>query len=158
MRLKLIVVGTTKERALQQLMDDYQHRIQQRMPFSVEVIPDAPHRLTGGNEAKVKAWEAERILNRLTTDDKPLLLDENGKTYTSRQLSDLLATQLASSVKCWTWIVGGAFGFDERVYQAVPERLSLSKLTFTHQMVRLIAMEQMYRAITIVEHLPYHHD
>ena len=158
MQLKLLVVGETKEKTMQELINDYALRINYRLPFKIEVIPDAPHRLTGGNEAKVKEWEGEQILQRIGVGEKPILLDEKGKSYTSRALADQLEAKLGSSIKCWTWIVGGAYGFSEAVYKAVPERISLSKLTFTHQMVRLIAVEQMYRTITIIYHLPYHHD
>lgn len=158
MQLSLMVIGRTEVRGYIPLIEEYAARIGHFLPFTIDVVPDTASSALRKEPSKLKAYEREQILKRLKPGDKPLLLDEKGDVLSSRGLAKRLQKVMLSGVKRWIWIVGGPFGFDEAVYEAVPERISLSAMTFPHDMVRLIATEQLYRALSILHNQPYHHD
>ncbi len=158
MQVRLLVVGPAQERNLEALIQVYTQRIGHYLPFSIETIPDITPTSVRKEPEKLKILEGEQILKRLKTGEEVMLLDERGKEPTSRELAALLQKKMLSGTKRWTWIIGGAYGFSEAVYERVSARLSLSKLTLTHTMVRLLATEQLYRALTILNNEPYHHD
>ena len=151
MQVRLLVVGPTEDRLLTSLIEGYCGRISHYIPFEIEVIPN----ISG---ARLKQLEGEQILRRIKPSDEVVLLDEKGKEPTSQELATLLEKKMLSGAKRWTWVVGGPFGFSPEVYNAIPQRLSLSRLTFTHNMIRLLAVEQLYRALTILNNEPYHHN
>lgn len=158
MQVRLLVVGPTQERSLEALIATYMQRIRHYLPFTLEVIPDITPAALRKDPERLKVLEGEQILKRLRSGEEVLLLDEKGTEPTSRELASLLQKRMLSGAKRWTWIVGGAYGFSPAVYEAVPQRISLSRLTLTHTMVRLLAIEQLYRALTILNNEPYHHD
>jgi 23S rRNA (pseudouridine1915-N3)-methyltransferase len=124
------------------------------LPFTWIVLPDVKLKTTDG--ALLKKEEGKLILSKLQTDDYLVLLDENGKQLTSMELAQWTERRLASSGRRLVFLVGGAFGFAPEVYARAQEQLSLSKMTFSHQMVRLFFIEQLYRAMTILRNEPYH--
>lgn len=155
MRISLILIGKTKERYLQEGIEEYVKRLKRYIPFKVEVIPDGKHsRKTDVN--LVKKSEGEQILQRVRNQDHVILLDERGKTFSSEGFATHLA-DLEGKTGSVVFVVGGAYGFSEEVYGRANEKFSLSKMTFSHQMVRLIFTEQLYRAYTILRGEPYHH-
>lgn len=158
MQLTLLVNGKLENKLLVELVDEYKQRIEHYLPFQIEVIAPPTSSAIRKDAEKLKLYEAEQILKRIKPGDSALLLDEKGTEYTSRQLATQLQKVQLSGIKKWIWVIGGPYGFHTSVYKAVPRCISLSKLTFTHDMVRLIAVEQLYRAISILNNLPYHHD
>lgn len=158
MQIRLLVVGPSQERNLEALIQVYTDRIRHYLPFTIEVIPDVTPVALRKDPERLKVLEGEQILKRIKAGEEVLLLDERGKEPTSRELAALLQKRMVSGIKRWTWVIGGAYGFSEAVYVRVPSRISLSKLTLTHTMVRLLATEQLYRALTILNNEPYHHD
>ena len=158
MQVRLLVVGPTEDRLLTTLIEGYCGRISHYISFEIEVIPNISGGQTRHDLARLKQLEGEQILRRIKPSDEVVLLDEKGKEPTSQELATLLEKKMLSGAKRWTWVVGGPFGFSQEVYNAVPQRLSLSRLTFTHNMIRLLAVEQLYRALTILNNEPYHHN
>ncbi len=158
MQVRLLVVGPTQDRSLEKLIKLYTDRIGHYLKFSLEIIPDITPSSVRKDIERLKTLEGEQILKRLQKGEEVILLDEKGDLPTSRELSELLQKKMLSGAKRWTWVVGGAYGFSQDVYDRVPKRISLSKLTLTHTMVRLLAIEQLYRALTILNNEPYHHD
>ncbi len=158
MQVRILVVGPTQDRSLEKLIQLYTDRIGHYLPFSFEIIPDIMPSSVRKDVEKLKVLEGEQILKRLNKGEEVLLLDEKGDQPTSRELSVLLQKKMLSGSKRWTWVIGGAYGFSQAVYDRVPKRVALSKLTLTHTMVRLLATEQLYRALTILNNEPYHHD
>lgn len=157
MKLLLLVVGKTDVPEIATLVEQYTQRIRHYLPFEIEVIPDPKNRSSKSVE-ELRESEADEILSRLLPSDKAFLLDERGKEYTSQALASQMQKALSMGGKRLVWIIGGPYGFSPRVYEAVPQRISLSQLTFTHIMVRLFAVEQIYRVCTIWRNEPYHHD
>ena len=156
MKLKLLVVGKTNSRELVELIDTYTKRINRYVTFDIEVIAD----LKKGKslpEATLKQKEGQQILDRLKEGDSVYLLDEKGKQYTSVEFSSFLQNQLNGGGKQLVFVVGGAYGFDPAVVQRAQGNISLSKMTFSHQMVRLFFVEQLYRGFSILRNEPYHH-
>jgi 23S rRNA (pseudouridine1915-N3)-methyltransferase len=156
MNIKLLAIGKTDNKALQQLMDDYQKRLSFYIKFDLEVIPDIKN-AKSLSEAKQKEKEGELILAKLTPTDQLILLDENGKTFSSVGFSDELQKKMNSGIKTLVFVIGGPYGFSEAVYSKAQGKISLSAMTFSHQMVRLFFIEQLYRAFTILRNEPYHH-
>ena len=156
MRITLMLVGKTTDSRLQSLIDDYRQRLTHYVPFDLVVIPDLKNQKSLSEE-QVKSAEGEAILSRLTPSMDVVLLDEHGKEFRSVELADWLQKKMASG-RDLTLIIGGPYGFSEAVYQRANGRLSLSRMTFSHQMVRLLAVEQLYRAMTILRGEPYHHE
>lgn len=156
MTIKLLCVGKTDDRALKTLIDKYVQRLAHYNRFELEVIPDIKN-TKSLDSTRQKALEGKEILNKLSPADYVVLLDENGKQYTSEDFAQYLQKQLNSGKKQLIFVLGGPYGFSEEVYQRAQGKLSLSKMTFSHQMVRLFFVEQLYRGFSILRNEPYHH-
>lgn len=156
MQIKLLAIGKTDNKQLQQLMDDYQKRLGHYIKFSLEIIPDIKN-VKNLSEAQQKQKEGELILNKISKSDALILLDENGKQMDSVGFSQYLQKHMNSGIKQLVFVIGGPYGFSKDVYQQAQGKLSLSKMTFSHQMVRLFFIEQLYRGFTILRNEPYHH-
>jgi 23S rRNA (pseudouridine1915-N3)-methyltransferase len=156
MKITLLAIGKTDNRELQQLIDEYQRRLIRYIPFSLEFIPDARN-TKNLSETQQKQVEGSEILRRLQVSDQLILLDEKGDSYTSLEFSEYLQKQMNSGLKKLVFAIGGPYGFSEEVYERANGKVSLSKMTFSHQMVRLFFVEQLYRAYTILKNEPYHH-
>ncbi|MGB5275295.1 MAG: 23S rRNA (pseudouridine(1915)-N(3))-methyltransferase RlmH [Flavobacteriaceae bacterium] len=156
MTIKLIAIGKTDSRHLQILIAEYESRLKHYVNFELEVVPDLKN-AKNLTENQQKEKEGETILKKLGTAEVLLLLDERGKHYTSVDFADFLQKKMNSGIKQLVLAVGGPYGFSEAVYQRAQGSISLSKMTFSHQMIRLFAVEQIYRAFTILRNEPYHH-
>ena len=156
MNIKLLAIGKTDNKALQQLMDDYMKRLSFYIKFELEVIPDIKN-AKNLSEAQQKEKEGELILSKLSPTDQLILLDENGKSFSSVGFSDELQRKMNSGIKTLVFVIGGPYGFSDAVYNKAQGKISLSAMTFSHQMVRLFFIEQLYRAFTILKGEPYHH-
>ena len=156
MKTKLLVVGKTNDKNITKGIDDYVGRVKHYMPFDIEVIPELKNTksLTQSNQ---KEMEAEQILKRLQPSDTVVLLDEHGKEYRSREFARW-TEKLQQTARSLVFIIGGPYGFADSVYERSDAKLSLSKMTFSHQMIRLLFVEQIYRACTIIKGEPYHHE
>lgn len=156
MKTELIVVGRTVSKHFSTLIDDYRERIGHYMPFSITVIPELKNTKSLSEEQQ-KSAEGELILKQLQPSDTVVLLDEHGQEPRSVELAAWLEKKQVSARRL-VFVIGGPYGFSATVYNRANEKLSLSKLTFSHQMVRLIFVEQLYRACTIIKGEPYHHE
>jgi 23S rRNA (pseudouridine1915-N3)-methyltransferase len=156
MKTELIVVGKTVSKHLQALLDDYAGRIVHYMPFAVHVIPEVKN-TKSLNEDQQKEREGALILKLLQPSDKVVLLDEHGTERRSIEMAQWLEKQLATTRRL-VFVIGGPYGFSPEVYQRADDKVSLSRMTFSHQMVRVIFTEQIYRACTIIKGEPYHHE
>jgi 23S rRNA (pseudouridine1915-N3)-methyltransferase len=157
MKIEFRVVGKTNEPYLREGIDIYNKRIGHYLPYAMEILPDVKQAGKLSPE-KLKQAEGKLILNKLNTDDFLILLDEKGKTYTSVQFSKHISKLLQQSYKRIIFQVGGAFGFSDEVYKRANGKLSLSGMTFSHQMIRLFFTEQLYRAMTILRNEKYHNE
>ena len=155
MRITFLVVGKTTDATIQALISDYQKRLTHYLPFEIQVIPELKNtkHLT---EAQQKQLEGELIL-RAVGNAQMVLLDERGREYRSVEFADYLQKRMSAGQDLF-FVVGGPYGFSQEVYQRANGQLSLSKMTFSHQMVRLFFVEQIYRAMTILRGEPYHHE
>ena len=156
MTIKLIAIGKTDNAYLQTLIEDYQKRLGFYIKFEFEIIPylkKAKHL----SERQQKQKEGELILSKLNPSDVLILLDENGKQFDSVGFSNYLQKHMNSGIKQLVFVIGGPYGFSDEVYSKAQGKLSLSKMTFSHQMVRLFVIEQLYRGFTILKNEPYHH-
>ncbi|MCK0114688.1 23S rRNA (pseudouridine(1915)-N(3))-methyltransferase RlmH [Gelidibacter sp. F63206] len=156
MQIKLLAIGKTDNPQLQLLIDDYQKRLGFYIKFEFEIIPDLK-KAKNLSEEQQKQKEGELILAKLSNSDILILLDENGKQYDSVAFSDYLQKHMNSGIKQLVFVIGGPYGFSLEVYQKANGKISLSKMTFSHQMIRLFMIEQLYRAFTILRNEPYHH-
>lgn len=156
MTISLIAIGKTDQKHLQSLIEDYTKRLKHYVKFELVVIQDIKNS-KHLSEAEQKRKEGELILKQLQNTDVLFLLDENGKTYSSEQFSGFLQKQMNSGIKRLVVVIGGPYGFSEDVYKAARGQISLSRMTFSHQMVRLFIIEQIYRGFTILKNEPYHH-
>ena len=156
MTIKLLAIGKTDSKELQKLIEDYQKRLGFYIKFEFEVIPDLKNskNLTGEQQ---KQREGKLILGKLGPTDVLILLDESGKQMDSVSFSDYLQKHMNSGIKQLVFVIGGPYGFSSEIYEKAQGKLSLSKMTFSHQMVRLFVVEQLYRAFTILRNEPYHH-
>ncbi|MCB0458442.1 MAG: 23S rRNA (pseudouridine(1915)-N(3))-methyltransferase RlmH [Flavobacteriaceae bacterium] len=157
MKIKLLVIGKTDDKNLQQLIDDYQKRLGFYSKFKMIVIPDIKN-AKNLTENQQKEKEGELILKQLDSSDELILLDEKGKGFRSVEFADLLQKKMNSGIKQLVFVVGGPYGFSDEVYKKANAKISLSKMTFSHQMIRLFMVEQLYRAFTILKNEPYHHE
>lgn len=155
MKIKLLVVGKTQSGELASLIDTYTRRVNRYLPFEIDVVPD-PKKAGNLPENMLKQKEAQQILDRLRDSDTVFLLDEKGKQFGSVEFSEFLQEQMNRGGKQLVFVVGGAFGFDSTVYNRAQGKISLSKMTFSHQMVRLFFVEQLYRGFSILRNEPYH--
>jgi len=156
MTIKLITIGKTDNKQLQSLIDDYKKRLGYYIKFDFEIIPDLKN-TKNLNEKQQKQKEGELILAKLNVSDVLVLLDENGKQFDSVAFSNYLQKHMNSGIKQLVFVIGGPYGFSEDIYKKAQGKLSLSKMTFSHQMVRLFFIEQLYRGFTILKNEPYHH-
>lgn len=156
MKIKLLTIGKTDDKALEQLIQKYDTRLQHYIAFSLEIIPDLKQRKSLSIQLQ-KEKEGQLILSKISSTDQLFLLDENGKTMDSVEFSKFLQKQMNSGPKQLVFVIGGPYGFSDEVYQKAHGKISLSKMTFSHQMVRLFAIEQLYRGFTILRNEPYHH-
>ena len=157
MKILLIVVGKTDQQWLTEGIAQYTERLTHFSQFEMQVIPDI--RNTRSMDPQVqKVHEGEQILKLLQSSDDVYLLDDKGREFTSPEMAAWLEKRMAQSTKRLVFIIGGPYGFSPDVYARVPNRISLSRMTFSHQMVRLIFVEQLYRAFAILNNLPYHHE
>lgn len=156
MNIRLLAIGKTDNKALQTLIDDYTKRLSFYVKFDLEIIPDIKN-VKNLSEAQQKEKEGELILSKITPTDQLILLDENGKTFSSAGFSDFLQKKMNAGIKTLVFVIGGPYGFSETVYQKAQGKVSLSEMTFSHQMVRLFVIEQIYRGFTILRNEPYHH-
>jgi len=156
MKITLLAIGKTDDKNLQTLIAAYSKRLKHYVPFSLEIIPDIKN-VKNRSESLQKQAEGEVILKRLQQADTLILLDENGKQYSSVGFSLFLQKKMNSGLKNLVFVIGGPYGFSEEIYERSNGKISLSKMTFSHQMVRLFVVEQLYRGFTILRNEPYHH-
>jgi 23S rRNA (pseudouridine1915-N3)-methyltransferase len=157
MKLHVIFTGRTVGKMFQDAIADYAARIPHYLPFTLEELPDLRN-ARNLTEEQQKEREADMLLKSLAPGDVLILLDERGREYTSRQFAEFIEQKTHSVSRRLIFLIGGPYGFSPRIYAAAQGQISLSKMTFSHQMVRLFLMEQLYRACTIMKGEPYHHD
>ena len=157
MKIQLWVVGKTTQDFVEQGFSEFCERIKHYVSFEIQLIPDIKNTKNLSPE-QVKEKEGEWILKNIQTGDFIVLLDEHGRSFTSLQFSEYLERKFLTVPKSLVFIIGGPYGFSQKVHKTAQEKISLSKMTFSHQLVRLIFAEQLYRAMTILNHLPYHHE
>lgn len=156
MKTNLILVGKTTNKHLATLIDDYVKRIGHYMPFEVTIVPDLKN-TKALSEEQQKEREGELILQRLKPSDTVVLLDERGAEFTSIKFSQWLERKQVAG-KNLVFVIGGPYGFSKAVYNRADEQLSLSRMAFSHQLIRVVFAEQLYRACTIIKGEPYHHE
>lgn len=156
MKITLILNGKTEDDYIIAGFKVYEQRLKHYVPFKVVIIP-ALKNTKALNVLQQKLKEGELILKQIQNSDKLILLDEVGKEYNSIGFSDYIQQQMNSGIKNLVFVVGGPYGFSDEVYKRANGKISLSKMTFSHQMVRLFFVEQLYRAMTILKNEPYHH-
>ena len=157
MKIRLLVIGKTDDKNLNQLIDNYQKRLQHYIGFQLEVIPDIKN-VKNLSEIQQKEKEGELILAKLQNTDQLVLLDEKGKEFRSLDFANFLQKKMNSGIKQLVLVIGGPYGFSQTVYKKATGKISLSKMTFSHQMIRLFIVEQLYRGYTILKNEPYHHE
>ncbi len=157
MKAILLVIGKTDEAYVTEGIDKYSKRINKYLPFTLEVIPDLKNAKNLSREIQ-KEKEGELILKKIIPGDLLILLDEGGKEFNSLKFSNWINSLMLSGKKRMIFVVGGPYGFSEQVYQKADYKLSLSKMTFSHQIIRLLFSEQFYRAHTLLKGEPYHHE
>ena len=157
MKIKLLLSGKTDRAYLAEGIQLYEKRLKRYVSFQIEVIP-AVKKQKNLSEEVLKIKEGILIMKKIVPGDFVVLLDEKGKEYSSVQFAEFIERHLALLGKDFVFVIGGPYGFSKDVYNRANLKLSLSQLTFSHQMVRLIFMEQLYRAFTIIKGGPYHHN
>lgn len=157
MKIELAVIGKTSIGYLKQGIDEYIKRLKHYVPFEIKYIDDIKN-TKNISEDQQKRTEGAKILSLLDKSDFVVLLDEHGKEYTSIQYSSYIQKRMLSGAKKVVFVIGGAYGFSQEVYDRANDKISFSKMTFNHEMIRLIFTEQLYRAYTIINHEPYHHE
>lgn len=156
MKVLFLAVGKTTDKRIAALVEEYAARVRHYVPFDIEVVPDLKNAksLSSGMQ---KEREGEALLRRFREGDCVVLLDEGGREHTSGEFAAFLSRKQQTAARRLVFVAGGPYGFSPAVYAATGERLSLSRMTFSHQMVRLFFVEQLYRAMTILRGEPYHH-
>ncbi len=157
MNIELIVVGKTDMKEVEALVTMYTKRLNHYVRFAITTIADVRN-TKKLSEAEQKRLEGEAILKLITDSDHLMLLDEHGAEYRSIEFADMIQRRMLSGTKRLVFVIGGPYGFSDAVYQRSNSKLSLSKMTFSHQIVRAIFTEQLYRAFTILKNEPYHHE
>ncbi len=157
MQIRIISIGKTDEHALQILIEKYLNRLKHYISIDWIVIPDIKNR-KNLSHSEQKLEEGKRILNKIKAQDHLILLDEKGKQYTSQHFSKLIENHIHFQRNDLVFVIGGPYGFSNEMYQKATEKLSISKMTFSHQMVRLFFAEQLYRAFTILRKESYHNE
>ena len=157
MKITLLTVGKTDKDWVKEGLDIYVSRLKHYIPFSVVEIPELKN-VSALSKDQIKTREGELILKNVRPTDDLILMDERGKQYTSVELARVLQDKISYIGKDIVFVIGGAYGFSDAVYNRADSKISLSKMTFSHQMVRLFFVEQLYRAMTILRGEPYHHE
>ena len=157
MKITLLTVGKTDKDWVRQGLDIYVSRLKHYILFGIVEIPELKN-VSALSKEQIKNKEGELILKNIRQTDDVILLDERGKEYTSVELAKIIQDKISYAGKDIVFVIGGAYGFSDAVYQRSNSKLSLSKMTFSHQMVRAIFAEQIYRALTIMRGEPYHHE
>ncbi len=157
MKIKLLAIGKTDDKHLIQLIEVYEKRLSHYINFELKVLPDLKNtKNLSENEQKEK--EGTFIIKELTATDQLLLLDERGHIFRSVEFSRFLQKKMNSGIKRLVFVIGGPYGFSDAVYKKAQGKVALSKMTFSHQMIRLLMVEQLYRSFTILKNEPYHHE
>ncbi len=157
MKIKLLAIGKTDNKNLILLIEEYQNRLKHYVKFELEIIADIKN-AKNLSEIQQKEKEGELILSKLQNTDQLVLLDDKGNDFTSIQFSQYLQKKMNSGIKQLVLVIGGPYGFSKAVYKKSFGKISLSKMTFSHQMIRLFVVEQLYRGFTILKNEPYHHE
>lgn len=157
MKITLLTVGKTDKDWVRQGMDIYMSRLKHYIPFNVVEIPELKN-VSALTKDQIKTREGELILKSLRHTDDVILMDERGKQYSSVEFAKILQDKISYIGKDIVFVIGGAYGFSQAVYERADSKISLSRMTFSHQMVRAIFVEQIYRAFTIMRGEPYHHE
>ncbi|MDR0394616.1 MAG: 23S rRNA (pseudouridine(1915)-N(3))-methyltransferase RlmH [Tannerella sp.] len=157
MKVVLLMIGKTDARWWNEALEDYTGRLKHYIPFDVEVIPDLKN-AKNRTEAQQKTQEGVLILKSLQAGDCCVLLDERGKEFSSRQFASYMEKKMQTVTKRLVFVIGGPYGFSDEVYAKATERIAVGKMTFSHQLIRPVFAEQLYRAMTIIRGEPYHHD
>ncbi len=157
MKIKLIAIGKTDNKELLRMLESYQKRLSHYFKFEFKIIPDIK-KVKNLSEDQQKEKEVLLILKELVPTDQLVLLDEKGHEFRSIEFSRFLQKKMNSGIKQLVFVIGGPYGFSKSVYQKAQGKVSLSKMTFSHQMIRLFMVEQLYRAFTILKNEPYHHE
>ena len=157
MKITLLTVGKTDKDWVRQGLDIYVSRLKHYVPFSITEIPELKN-VSALTKEQIKTREGELILKNIRNTDDVILLDERGKEYSSMELARILQDKMTYGGRDIVYVIGGAYGFSDAVYSRANSKLSLSRMTFSHQMVRAIFAEQIYRAFTIMKGEPYHHE
>ncbi len=157
MKVCLLVIGKTDASYIREGIAEYEKRLTRYIPYEMKVLPDVKN-AKNLTESLQKEREGEMLLEQFQAGDFVVLLDEKGRQYSSVEFSQFLAQKMLGTIKRLVFVVGGPYGFSEEVYKRANDKISLSKMTFSHQMVRMIFAEQIYRAMTILKGEPYHHE
>ncbi len=156
MQIKLIAIGKTDDKQLIALIERYEKRLKHYIKFTFDIIPDIKN-VKNVSEKQQKEKEGELILKKISNTDVLILLDEKGKDFTSIAFADYLQKKMNAGIKQLVFVIGGPYGFSDAVYKKAQGEISFSKMTFSHQMIRLFVVEQIYRGFTILKNEPYHH-
>lgn len=156
MKIQLILIGKTNEKYLIEGFSIFEKRIKNYIDFKTIIIPELKNTKNLSFEL-IKKQESELLMKHIQDIDFVVLLDENGKNSSSIEFSKFINSQMIKSTKNLVFVIGGAYGFSENVYNRANDKIALSRMTFSHQMVRIIFAEQLYRAFTILNNEPYHH-
>jgi 23S rRNA (pseudouridine1915-N3)-methyltransferase len=157
MKIRILLIGKTDEAWLIEAIDKYFKRINNYLTIQIDIIHDLKKAGKISIEQQ-KEEEGKLIIRSIEKQEFVILLDDKGKERTSLELSDFLQRKMSAGIKTLTFVIGGPYGFSPEVYKTFPEKISMSKLTFSHQMVRLLLLEQIYRSMTILNNEPYHHE
>ena len=157
MKITLLTVGKTDVKWVREGLDIYSSRLVHYVPFSLVEIPELKN-VSALSQEQIKGREGELILKHLKPADELVLLDEHGREFRSIEFADFIEGRMSRSSRDLVFVIGGAYGFSREVYSRADSKISLSKMTFSHQMVRTIFAEQLYRAFTIMRGEPYHHE
>jgi 23S rRNA (pseudouridine1915-N3)-methyltransferase len=157
MKITLLTIGKTEEKYLLEGMEKYLKRLKHYLPIKLIELPELKN-TKNLSEDQQKNKEAELIFKNISNTDQLILLDENGLNFSSVQFSGYLSKKMVGGIQNLVFVVGGPYGFSNDVYNRADDKISLSKMTFSHQMVRLFFIEQVYRAFTIMKGEPYHHE
>jgi len=157
MKIKMLVIGKTDDKNLQLLIDKYKKRLGHYIRFEIEVIPDLKN-AKNLSEKEQKEKEGALLLKKVGVSDQLWLLDEKGQEFRSLEFSKFIQRKMNTGIKQFILVIGGPYGFSDEVYRKAMGKLSLSKMTFSHQMIRLFLVEQIYRAFSILKNEPYHHE
>lgn len=157
MNIEIIVIGKTDQQEVASLVEQYAKRVNHYCKFTVTTIADVKNTRNMA-PSRQKQLEGDMILRLISDGDWLVLMDERGRQFTSMEYADWLQKRMLSGVKRLAIVIGGPYGFSDEVYKRANEKISLSKMTFSHQIVRAIFAEQLYRAFTILNNEPYHHE